>query len=251
MLGETGDVIARPEPPLLAALPCLLSIGALLLVLARGSGRERRAAGIPLAIVAATVLVPPAIAVLVSSKDFVLARNLLPALVPLLVAVAVGCTLPAARRPGLAIGAVLVTYWLCFSVWASVSTALQRPDWDAVAATLGDEPRRPRALVTWTIGEAPLRYYLDTGGFQVVPSESYDWMVGEVDFVSNGPAPVPPARLLGPGFREASYEQVGRLYIRRYEQQGPGLARLRLRAVRTADLGFHSNGVLLDGIGPG
>jgi hypothetical protein len=26
---------------------------------------------------------------------------------------------------------------------------------------------------------------------------------------------------------------------------------LRLRLVRTADLGFRSNGVLLDGIGPG
>ena len=39
--------------------------------------------------------------------------------------------------------------------------------------------------------------------------------------------------------------------MRRYELPGPDLARLRLRAVRAADLGFGSNGVLIDGVGPG
>ena len=59
-----------------------------------------------------------------------------------------------------------------------------------------------------------------------------------------------PRRLLGPGFRQVGYEQVGRLYIRRYALPGPDLAHLRLRRVRDADLNFRSNGVLLDGIGP-
>jgi hypothetical protein len=251
MLGETGDVIAQPGHPLLAVAPGLLALAALALVIVRGRDGDRRAAGVALTIAAATFAVPVAVALVVPSKDFVLARNLLPALVPLLAAVAVGCALPAARRTGLTIGAVLVAYWLGFSVWASVSSALQRPDWDAVATALGGEPRRPRATVTWTIGEAPLRYYLDTGAFQVFPSERLAWTIGEVNFISDGPAPPPPARLLGPGFREAGYERIGRFYIRRYEHGGPGLARLRLRALRTADLGFRSNGVLLDGIGPG
>ena len=106
-------------------------------------------------------------------------------------------------------------------------------------------------MVTWTLGEASLRYYLSTGSFQVQPSEGFDWWVGEVDFISDGPAPPPPARLLGPGFREVGYEQVGRLYVRRYALPGPDLAPLRLRTIRDAELNFRTNGVLLDGIGPG
>ena len=248
-LGETGDIIAQAEHPLLLVVPGLSAIAALCLVFARGGAGERRAAGIPMALAAVTVTVPVAIGLLDPSKDYVLARNLLPALVPLLVAVAVGLTLRRARRGGAVLAAVLIAYSLGFSIWASVSPALQRPDWSAVAAAIG-EPTVPRAMVTWTLGEASLRYYLSTGSVQVHPSEGFQWWVGEVDFISDGPAPPPPAKLLGPGFRQAGYEQVGRLYVRRYARRGPGLAPLRLRAIRSAELGFHSNGVLLDGISP-
>ena len=249
MLGETGDIIARPEHPLLAVVPCLLVVSALILILMRGEGRERRAAGIPLVLAAVTVVVPVALALLAPGKDYVLARNLLPALVPLLVAVAAGFTLRRARRSGTILAAALVAYSLGFSVWASISPALQRPDWSAVAAAIG-EPAVPRAMVTWTLGEASLRYYLSTGSVQVQPSDGFRWWVGEVDFISDGPAPPPPAKLLGPGFRQAGYEQAGRLYVRRYAHVGAGLEPLRLRAIRDAELGFHSNGVLLDGISP-
>jgi uncharacterized membrane protein len=250
MLGETGDIVARPEHPLLVVVPGLLALGALALVALRGDLRERRAAAIPLTLTAIAIAVPVAIGLLLPGKDFVLARNLIPALIPLLLALAIGFSLRRARRLGAVLGASLVAYSLAFSLWASTSPALQRPDWKAVAAALG-EPEEPRAMVTWTLGEASLRYYLSTGSFQVSPSEGFDWLVGEIDFVSNGPAPPPPSSLLGPGFRQVAYEQVGRFCIRRYRHRGPGLARLRLRAVRSADLGFRSNGVLLDGIGPG
>jgi mannosyltransferase len=249
MLGETGDIIARPEHPLLALVPCLLGLASLALVLVRGGERDRRAAAIPLLLAAVTVAVPVAIGLLDPAKDYVLARNLMPALAPLLVALAVGFTLSRARRAGIVLATGLVAYSLGFSIWASISPALQRPDWDAVAAALG-EPSRPRAMVTWTLGEASLRYYLSTGSFQVQPSDGFEWLVGEVDFVSDGPAPAPPQRLLGPGFRQVEYERVGRLYVRRYALPGPGLARLRLGIVRAAKLGFRTNGVLLDGIGP-
>jgi 4-amino-4-deoxy-L-arabinose transferase-like glycosyltransferase len=249
MVGETGDVIAQPEHLLPAAIPALLSLATLALVLLRGERPERWAAAVPFAIAVATVTIPATLGLLDPGKDYVLARNLLPAMVPLLAAIAVGLTLRHARRLGMVLATALVAYWLAFSIWASVSPALQRPDWDSVAAHLG-EPRQPRAIVTWVVGEAPLRDYLSTGAYQVVPSDGYDWLVGEVDFVSNGAVPSPPRRLLGPGMREAGYEQVGRLYIRRYEHEGPGLVPLRLSLARAADLDFRSNGVLLDGIGP-
>jgi uncharacterized membrane protein len=249
-LGETGDIIAQVEHPLLMLVPALAALAGLVLVFARGTFRERRAARIPLALAAVTVVVPLVIGLLDPSKDYVLARNLMPALVPLLVAVAVGFTLPNARRRGAALAAILVAYSLGFSVWASLSPALQRPSWESVATAIG-EPTVPRAMVTWTLGHASLRYYLSTGSFQVQPSEGFDWWVGEIDFISDGPAPPPPARLFGPGFREVGYERVGRLYVRRFATPGPELRQLRLRAIRDAELGFRTNGVLLDGIGPG
>jgi mannosyltransferase len=249
-VGETGDVIARPErvPP--AVVPLLAMLAALVLVAVRGERGERRAAGRMLALAAATALAPAMLALLSPGKDYVLARNLLPALVPLLAAVAVGVTVRRSRRAGAAIAAVLVAYSLGFSIWASASPSLQRPDWEAVAAELG-EAESPRAMVTWTLGEASLRYYLSTGSFQVQPSEGFAWHVHEVDFVSDGPAPPVPQRLLGPRFRSAGNERVGRLWVRRYALPGGELAHLRLRRIRDADLGFRSNGVLLDGIGPG
>jgi uncharacterized membrane protein len=250
MVGETGEIIARPEAPLSALAPFLLAVAAIALAFFRGTERERRGAGILLVLVAATVAIPVALALLSSGKDYVLARNLIPALVPLLIAAAIGVSAAGARRTGIALGAALFASSLAFCVLASVSPGLQRPDWDDVAAHLG-EPSAPRAMVTWWLGEASLRYYLDTGAIQVFPDEDYDWLVHEVDFVSDGPAPPVPAHLLGPGFRQTGYEKAGRLYIRSYALPGPRLARLRLHKLQRAELNFRSNGVLLDGIGPG
>lgn len=250
MVGETGDIIARPERLLPAVVPLLAAAAALALLVLRCEPGERRAGGRMLAIVAATVAIPLAVALIVPSKDYVLGRNLLPALVPLLVAVGVGTTLRRARRAGLLLASVLIVYSLGFWAISSLSPNLQRPDWKAVAERLG-EPQSPRAMVTWTLGQASLRYYLSTGSFQSFPSEGFDWFVHEVDLISDGPAPPFPARLLGPGFRQVGYERIGRLHLRRYALPGPDLAQLPLRAVREAKLNFGSNSVLLDGIGPG
>jgi len=247
--GETGDIIARPERPWLAIVPLALSLGALALLLRRRAGRERRAAGRPLLLVAAGIGIPVAIALLDTSKNFILARNLIPALVPLLAAIGIAVSSPASRRLGTVVGALLVAYSLGFCVLASTDEQFQRPNWSAVAEHIGD-PNGPRATVTWTLGEAPLRYYLSTGAIQVRAQEGYDWLVKEVDFVSDGKEPAPPRRLLGPGFRQVALEDTGRLDIRRYRFQRPGLAPLRLRRLREANLDFRTNGVLLDGVGP-
>ncbi|HVS99510.1 MAG TPA: glycosyltransferase family 39 protein [Solirubrobacterales bacterium] len=247
--GETGDIIARPERPWLAFAPLALTLAALALLLCRGEGRERRAAGRPLLLVAAAIGIPTALALVAASKDFVLARNLIPALVPLLAAVGIAVSAPASRRLGAAVGALLFAYSLGFCVLASTDEQFQRPNWSAVAAQIG-EPRGPRATVTWTLGEAPLRYYLSTGAIQVRAAENYDWLVKEVDFVSDGAEPAPPHRLLGPGFRQVADVDAGRLHVRRYRFRPPGLAPLRLRRLREARLDFRSNGVLLDGVGP-
>ncbi|MGA8745062.1 MAG: glycosyltransferase family 39 protein [Solirubrobacterales bacterium] len=249
MVGETGDIIARPVNPLLALLPALLVVVALAILPLRGEPRERRAARIPLAIAATTIALPVLLALASPSRDYVLARNLMPALVPLLVAVAIALTARRAGRVGVVAGLALVAYSLGFCLWASFSPSLQRPDWDAVATQLG-EPAAPRAIVTWVLGEAPLRYYLSSGAFQVSAAEHIGWLAHEVDLVSDGATRPLPPRILGPGFRAAGHQQVGRLFVRRYSLPGPGLAPIRLRALRGAPLGFPNNGVLMDGIGP-
>jgi len=249
VVGETGDVISRPETVLPAVLPLLAVLAGLLLLALRTDRGERRAGRLMLALAAVTVVGPLALALVAPGKDYVLARNLLPALVPLLVAVAIGVTARRARRIGMVVASVLFAYSLGFCIWVSLSPAWQRPDWDSVAARLG-EPTAPRAIVLWTLGAASLRYYLSTGSFQAQPSEGFAWSVHEVDFVSDGPAPPVSAALLGRRFRQVGYEGVGRLYVRRYALPGSDLAHLRLRRIRDADLNFRSNGVLLDGIGP-
>jgi uncharacterized membrane protein len=249
LTGETADIIARPEQSALAFVPLVLALAALGLLAVRGNRDERRAAATPLAVALAAIGIPLLLAVVPAGKDFVLARNVLPALVPLLVAVAIGVTLSAARRLGSVIAAALLAYSLCVCVWASLSPSLQRPDWEAVAAEIG-EPEAPRATVTWVLGEASLRYYLSTGAIQVTPTDGYDWLVHEVDFVSDGKVPPPSARLLGPGFRETERSSAGRLYVRHFELAGPGLAPLRLRELKEAQLNFRNTGVLLDGVGP-
>jgi hypothetical protein len=249
VIGETGDIIGGPERPTLALVPLALALAAFALLAIRGDREEKRAAAMPLAVGAMTIGVPLLLAVTAASKDFVLARNLLPALVPLLLVVAIGLTVRRGRRLGAALAALLVAYSLVLSIWVNFDEELQRPDWKAVAERLG-EPEAPRATVLWVLGEAPLRYYLSTGAIQLKASEGYDWLVREIDFVSDGPAPPPPRRLLGGGFREVSSEEVGRLFIRRYRLARPGLAPLQLRHVRKAPLHWRHNGVLLDGVGP-
>jgi mannosyltransferase len=249
-VGETGDVIARPERLAPAIVPLLAIAGALVLLAVRGERAERRAGGLMLAIVAFTIAAPLAIAVLDPGTDYVLARNLIPALVPLLAAVAIGATLRGARRAGLLAGAVLFAYSLGLALLAGFSPSLQRPDWEGVAARLG-RPEAPRAMVSWTLGQASLRWYLSTGSLQVAASEEFPWYVHEIDFISDGPAPPVPGGLLGPRFTLVGYERVGRVHIRRYALPGPDVARLRLRRVDDAELNFRSNSVLVDGIGPG
>jgi len=249
-VGETGDIIGRAEKVWPALLPLALILVAFALIAWRGTRGERRAAAIPLAVGAAAIGIPLLLALGPGGKDFVLSRNLLPALVPLLLAVAVALAVERVRRLGTAVAVLLVAYSLGFCVWASTDPDLQRPDWEAVAEHLG-EPDGPRATVTWVIGEAPLRYYLSTGAIQLKASEGYDWLVREITFVSIGEAPPPPARLLGPRFHETGHEAVGELFIRRYRVSGPELAPLRLRCLRHAQTNFRNNGVLLDGVGPG
>ena len=243
MIGETGYLIAQPIRPLLALVPGLLAGGCAGLLLLRGDPRERGDARLLLAIAAATVLAPLGLALV--GQDFVLDRNLIAAFVPLLGVLGIGATVARAGRVGIALCAGLVAYWLGFWVATATSPSLQRPDFRSVAIELG-APEGPRATVTWLLGAGPLKHYLGTHAFQVFP-EGEKWFVHEIAVVSQ--AEPPPARLpFAPEFDRTETVVLDRLRIDRYETEG--LAHLPLRKLKEIEIGFRSNLVLLDGIGP-
>ena len=251
-LGETGDIIAQARASAAGGRSRPdRDRGAL----ARLRSRRSPASAAPLASrwrwPRSPSSVPVVIGLLDSSKDYVLARNLLPALVPLLVA-AGGRLHPAqrpprrrgARRPAGRLLARLLDLGQRLAGAAATRTGTRSPPRSANRPCRGrwspGSLARPRCATT----SRPDRS-------RSSPPTASSWWVGEVDFISDGPAPPPPARLLGPGFRQVGYERVGRLYVRRFATPGPDLKPLRLRTIRNAQLGFRTNGVLLDGIGPG
>ena len=245
VIGETGDIIARPEHPLLAlAALALLAVAALVLArLCRGERERAPRRGDPAGAGRGHAsAIPLALGLLAPSKDFVLARNLMPALVPLLVAVAIGFTLRGARRLGAVLGAALVAYSLGFSIWASVSPALQRPDWDAVAAAIG-EPTAPRAMVTWTLGEASLRYYLSTGVDPGAARRRLRLAGRRSRLHLRRPGAAAAGRVCSaPASARPATSRSGRLYVRRYATAGSGPGAAAAAAMR-APTGFRTNGV--------
>src|SRR5436305_3076027 len=154
LVGETGDIIGGPERPALAFVPLALSVAAFALLALRGDRREKRAAAVPLAVAALTIGMPLLLALTAASKDFVLARNLLPALLPLLLVVAIGLTVGPAPRLGAALAALCVPYALVFAIYVNFDEELQRPDWQAVAEHLG-ATEAPPATLPWPPGETP------------------------------------------------------------------------------------------------
>jgi hypothetical protein len=94
-----------------------------------------------------------------AGADYLNTRNLLPALIPLLTALAVGCSASDRPRLGGALLAALCTLSLAIVVAVAADVQYQRPDWRGLARALGTAAG-PRALVVAPAnGELALRYY--------------------------------------------------------------------------------------------
>ncbi|MGN6254788.1 MAG: glycosyltransferase family 39 protein [Solirubrobacterales bacterium] len=240
LAGETGHVIAEAPRHRFALLPALVVGAALLSLARRGSSEERRAAVPPLAlglgIVAAATLAA------LAGKDYVIERNLLPALLPLALVVAIGLSVRRGRRVGLLLTAVLCVYWLGFGIYVALTPNLQRPDFRAVAERLG-RPRGPRAIVGWELGATVMRFYLPDRSERVfgrIPARELDVVSKPLAKHLNAAIP--------PGFHEVERARLSRLTLTRYRSR-------RLRVVpyyelRRLPLGFGSNGVVADGLAP-
>jgi mannosyltransferase len=241
LAGETGHVIAEPPRERYALIPVALIGVALLLVALRGSPREKRGAVVGLVVGVGVVLLASAAAL--AGKDYLVERNLLPALVPLAIAAAVGFAVNGTRRIGLACAALLCVYWLAYDIYVTRTPNLQRPDFRDLAEQLGPVVHR-RAILTWKLAADPIRFYLDDGSRRayrgVVP-------VREIDVVSKPVvARKPPG--LPPGFRPVERRRLERLTLIRYVS--PRLQQVPFSVLRDARTGFGRNAVVVDGLMP-
>jgi mannosyltransferase len=131
----------------------------------RGDPEEREGAGIAALIGGAAIALPLALAVV--GVDYLQGRNLIAALVPLLLVLAAGF---GARRAGRA-GAVTATALCLLSLGISASIPLerrfQRDDWRGVAEAMGSPDARRGIVVSPGAGTRPLELYLN--GSRIMP----------------------------------------------------------------------------------
>ena len=136
----------------------VLAAGALVPLVVSPAARRR--AMVPLAIGLGAVLVPIGLALV--GIDFLDTRNLLPALPPLYVAVAIGFAAPRGWVGNQVLALGLAGVMALVVVLVDVNPGYQRDDWRGAAASLGaSAPALPRAIVvTPGSGEIPLAAYL-------------------------------------------------------------------------------------------
>lgn len=238
LIGETGHVIAEPPRAQYAIVPAIAIAIGLLLVLVRGGDRERRGAAVSAALGLGVVAL--ALGAALVGKDYVVERNLLPALVPLGAAAAVGFGTWRARRVGAAVAVALCAYWVAFDVHVTQTPNLQRPDFKGLAHELGP-PHGRRATVMWRLAVDPVRWYLR------YPAQR--WYSGPerltaIDVVSKSRVAARPVNLPA-AFRQVRRARLNRLTLTEYASRYP--MKIAFHTVQKQRTGFGSVGVLLDG----
>ena len=244
-LRETGISFFVGEAGLLkhALAPIALFAAAVALLLLRGGVREKRGAAVALAIGGGSILLALAFAAV--GQDFVLERNLLPALIPLALVARPGSPLRAPDGSGIGVGIALVFYFLAFCVYSDFRPALQRDDWRSVAKAIGP-PHGPRAILVWEQGDEPLAFYIGAGETRVKWKE---WRhgpipVAEVDVVSGRPPPSGARSALPPEFHRVQRVTLGRMTLIRYRAAQP--RRLGWGRIVGNFTGYANNAVLID-----
>jgi len=239
LIGETGHVIAEGPRDRYALVPVAFVVVALLLIAFRGSRRERRGAGLGLAL-GLGVLALTALAAL-TGKDYVVERNLLPALVPLLAVIAIGFGSAGARRLGFALAVALCAYWLAFAIHVTQTPNLQRPDFRTVTEALGTPNEGRRAIVTWKLAADPVRYYLPDKSVRMYGGEERisEIAVLRKPLVTGRPINLPPS------FQQVRRVRADRLTLNTYVSKHP--VKIPFHTLRDLPTGFGEVAVLIDG----
>ncbi|MDQ6915203.1 MAG: hypothetical protein M3155_05250, partial [Actinomycetota bacterium] len=199
----------------IALLLALLAVGRLV---RRPEGGRGRGARLAAALAAAGAGAPLALAIV--GVDYFNVRNVIGALVPLLIVVAAGFAVP----PRAAVGRLATVALCAIGVFVVAATAAEpkyhSEDWRAAAHELGAS-HVPRLIVATPgkAGRKPLEYYLSGSG-KLRPAGR---AVGEVDLLflpaqgssdPRGSRSIPPAHL--GAFRRMDTDREGRFVLWRY-----------------------------------
>ncbi|MDO8184052.1 glycosyltransferase family 39 protein [Conexibacter sp. JD483] len=129
----------------------------------------------------------------VVGADYLNARNLIPAVVPLAAAIATGFATVAPGR-GARAGLALLTALCALSVAVVIAVAAdkqyQRPDWKGLAQALGDAPEDRAVVVSPANGVVALRYYRRE--LRMVPWAGLPLRAVDVVTVASSPGPGDP-----------------------------------------------------------
>jgi mannosyltransferase len=152
LLGYRGP-LALPLGLLGAAL---VAGGAWLLL--RCTPRPARQRALLLAAIGGVAVALPLLAASVGA-DYLNTRNLLPALIPLLAALAVGCGASTLQRTGRSLLIALCALSLAVVIAVAGDARYQRQDWRGLARALGTLDGRRALVISPANGELALRYY--------------------------------------------------------------------------------------------
>jgi mannosyltransferase len=169
--GETAlNFVASEEPApfagnnkidtvqLVAIVGGALLLAAAIALIATRASREERGGAIVAGVVGGGALAFPLLLAVVG-LDFVNPRNLIGALIPLLIVLAIGFGGRGAGRAGLAAGATTCGLFAGVLIAVAISAQMQRPDWRGAAEALASTGEA-RVVVVPRNGDDPVAYYL-------------------------------------------------------------------------------------------
>ena len=149
---------AVPRPWLWTAI-AIAAIGGLVLALLSRERRDRRTA-LTLMLIGGVAVALPALTAVVGS-DYFLDRNVIAALVPLIVAIAIGLGRPQVRLVGsVAVAAVITRVSVVTTLAVARDRDLQRADWQGVSKAIRRLPSRQVVVMNTdrVLGSAVTRY---------------------------------------------------------------------------------------------
>lgn len=172
---------------------------------------------ITVVIAACGVIIP--IVLVGFGADYLAPRNLVAAMIPVTVVIAVVSVWPGTGRAGIALAALTAIAFLAISLDVDASPRLQRGNWRGVARALRGEPRE-RAITTVELGSQPLEYYLH--GLHALHSRTLV-RVREIDETGYAPLRASAGEPPAPGFHLKARLDVDGLIVYRFVSAAPRL----------------------------
>ncbi|MGD1056766.1 MAG: glycosyltransferase family 39 protein [Solirubrobacteraceae bacterium] len=172
---------------------------------------------ITLVIAACGVIIP--IVLVGFGADYLAPRNLVAAMIPVTVVIAVVSVWPGTGRAGIALAALITIAFLAISLDVDASPRLQRGNWRDVAKALRGAPGE-RAITTVELGSTPLEYYLH--GLHALHTGTLV-RVSEIDETGYAPLRASAGEPPAPGFHLKARLDIDGLIVYRFVSAAPRL----------------------------